>query len=208
MFSLQAMFGKGDKFFSLLEQSANAAYDSSQGLAKLLKNPDDADLSEFVRARAREKELAAQITKELVNTFVTVLEREDIEALSSLLYKIPKVLEKFAERYQIVRGKLPGVSFVERAEMVSRAVEIVVQMVHLLRKGMDLDATKLLHDRLQGIEVEADCLLLDIYREAASADVNGAQLFLKKDLFDLLEKAIDRCRDVGNTVFTIVLKNA
>jgi uncharacterized protein len=208
MFSLQAMFGKGDKFFSLLEQSANAAYDSSQGLAKLLKNPDDADLSEFVRARAREKELAAQITKELVNTFVTVLEREDIEALSSLLYKIPKVLEKFAERYQIVRGKLPGVSFVERAEMVSRAVEIVVQMVHLLRKGMDLDATKLLHDRLQGIEVEADRLLLDIYREAASADVNGAQLFLKKDLFDLLEKAIDRCRDVGNTVFTIVLKNA
>jgi uncharacterized protein len=208
MFSLQAMFGKGDKFFSLLEQSANAAYDSSQGLAKLLKNPDDADLGEFVRARAREKELAAQITKELVNTFVTVLEREDIETLSSLLYKIPKVLEKFAERFQIVRGKLPGVSFVERAEMVSRAVEIVVQMVHLLRKGMDLDATKALHDRLQGIEVEADRLLLDIYREAASADVNGAQLFLKKDLFDLLEKAIDRCRDVGNTVFTIVLKNA
>lgn len=208
MFSLQAMFGKGDKFFSLLEQSANAAYDSSQGLANLLKNPDDADLSEFVRARAREKELAAQITKELVDTFVTVLEREDIETLSSLLYKIPKVLEKFAERFQIVRGKLPGVSFVERAEMVARAVEIVVQMVHLLRKGMDLDATKALHDQLQGIEAEADRLLLDIYREAASANVDSVQLFLKKDLFDLLEKAIDRCRDVGNTLFTIVLKNA
>lgn len=208
MFSLQAMFGKGDKFFSLLEQSANAAYNSSLGLAKLLKTPDDADLSEFVRARAREKELAAQITRELVNTFVTALEREDIEALSSALYKIPKVLEKFAERYQIVRGKLPGVSFVERAEMVTRAVEIVVQMIHLLRKGMDLDATKSLHDRLLGIESEADRLLLDIYREAATGDIDATRLFLKKDLFDLLEKAIDRCRDVGNTVFTIVLKNA
>ena len=208
MFSLQAMFGKGDKFFSLLEQSANAAYDSSLGLAKLLKNPEEADLSEFVRARTREKQLAAQITKDLVDTFVTVLEREDIETLSSVLYKIPKVLEKFAERYQIVRGQLPGVSFVERAEMVTRAVEIVVQMVHLLRKGMDLDAIKALHDRLQGIESEADRLLLDIYREAAAAKTDAVTLFLKKDLFDLLEKAIDRCRDVGNTIFTIVLKNA
>jgi uncharacterized protein len=208
MFSLQAMFGKGDKFFSLLEQSANAAYDSSLGLAKLLKNPEEADLSEFVRARTREKELAAQITKDLVDTFVTVLEREDIETLSSLLYKIPKVLEKFAERYQIVRGQLQGVSFVERAEMVTRAVEIVVQMVHLLRKGMNLDATKALHDRLKGIESEADRLLLDIYREAATGKTDAVTLFLKKDLFDLLEKAIDRCRDVGNTIFTIVLKNA
>jgi hypothetical protein len=29
-----------------------------------------------------------------------------------------------------------------------------------------------------------------------------------KDLYDLLEKGTDRCRDVGNDVFRIVLKNS
>jgi uncharacterized protein Yka (UPF0111/DUF47 family) len=31
---------------------------------------------------------------------------------------------------------------------------------------------------------------------------------LVKDLFELLEKAIDRCRDVGNVIYSIVLKNS
>ena len=29
-----------------------------------------------------------------------------------------------------------------------------------------------------------------------------------KDLYDLLEKVIDRCRDAGNVIFHIVLKNS
>ena len=40
--------------------------------------------------------MAAESSQELVNTFVTALEREDLEALSNALYKIPKVVEKFA----------------------------------------------------------------------------------------------------------------
>ena len=29
-----------------------------------------------------------------------------------------------------------------------------------------------------------------------------------KDLYELLEKVIDRCRDAGNVIFHIVLKNS
>jgi uncharacterized protein len=29
-----------------------------------------------------------------------------------------------------------------------------------------------------------------------------------RDLFELLEKLIDRCRDAGNVIFQIVLKNS
>ena len=36
-----------------------------------------------------------------MKTFVTDLEREDIEALASALYKIPKTVEKIAERSMI-----------------------------------------------------------------------------------------------------------
>jgi uncharacterized protein Yka (UPF0111/DUF47 family) len=33
-------------------------------------------------------------------------------------------------------------------------------------------------------------------------------MMLAKDLFELLEKAVDRCRDVGNVIYSIVLKNS
>jgi uncharacterized protein Yka (UPF0111/DUF47 family) len=34
------------------------------------------------------------------------------------------------------------------------------------------------------------------------------QAMLVRDLYDLLEKIIDRCRDAGNVISHIVLKNA
>ena len=37
---------------------------------------------------------------------------------------------------------------------------------------------------------------------------NPVRLLLRKDLFELLEKAIDRCRDAGNVIYAIVLKNS
>ena len=71
-------------------------------------------MAAFTAARAREKALAAKISEGLVNTFVTALDREDIEALNSALYKIPKTIEKFAERYEIVSARLAGVDFGQR----------------------------------------------------------------------------------------------
>src|SRR5215469_5182921 len=107
MFSLQTIFGKGDKFYGLLEQSADAARESAKALHELVTQADHAPvMAAFAAARSREKALASQISEELVNTFVTALDREDIEALNSALYKIAKAIEKFAERYDIVRGRL------------------------------------------------------------------------------------------------------
>ena len=37
---------------------------------------------------------------------------------------------------------------------------------------------------------------------------DASRLILRKDLFELLEKAIDRCRDAGNVIYAIVLKNS
>ena len=103
MFSLQTIFGKGDKFYGLLEASAAAARESARALVELLAAPPQLrSLEKFKLARQREKNLQAQISQELVNTFVTALEREDIDALSTTLYKIPKIVEKFAERYMVV----------------------------------------------------------------------------------------------------------
>lgn len=209
MFSLQTIFGKGDKFYSLLEASADAAKDAASALVAMLDSKvPSPPMDQIALARRREKDLYEQINQELVNTFVTVLEREDIDALSSALYKITKSTTKFAERYAMVASQLVDVDFASRAVLLERACEVLTQMVRQLSKGMKLDEMKALNDRLQAIEGAADKLMLEMYRELFDGRHDAIRILLLKDLFELLEKAVDRCRDAGNVTYEIVLKNS
>jgi len=209
MFSLQTIFGKGDKFYGLLEASADAALLSSRALGTMLADKSETPaLDEFRVARRREKDLFAQINQELVNTFVTALEREDIEALAGALYKIPKTVEKFAERYALFADRLTDIDYSSQAAMLARASEVIVNMVGELRKGFKLDVMHALNERMQSIESEADRLLLELYRDLFADQADAGKLMVRKDLFELLEKAIDRCRDAGNVIYQIALKNS
>ncbi|HNV84756.1 MAG TPA: pit accessory protein [Arenimonas sp.] len=209
MFSLQTIFGKGDKFYGLLEASAAAAHESTRALVELLQAPaGQRSLDKFKLSRQLEKELSAKISQELVNTFVTALEPEDIEALNSVLYKIPKTVEKFAERFIIASERIGDVDFVSRAIMLEKSCEVIEQMVGLLRKGINMEATKGLNDKMQAIEAEADRLILEMYRDSYTRETDPMRYLILKDMFEILEKAIDRCRDVGNVIYQIVLKNS
>ncbi len=209
MFSLQTMFGKGDKFYGLLEQSATAACDSANAMQALLSHDGEGPLmTSFTTNRVREKALAAQISEELMNTFVTALDREDIEALNSALYKIPKTIEKFAERYEIVSARVAGVDFAQRAQILTQSTAVVLQMIVQLRRSLQIDPMKKLQDRLQALESEGDRMLLAPYRTLYVEGGDVMRAMLAKDLFELIEKAIDKCRDVGNILYSIVLKNS
>jgi uncharacterized protein len=208
MFSLQTIFGKGDRFFGLLEAAADAAVQSAQALKALVREGAAArTLTEFKLARQKEKEISDRISQELVNTFVTALEREDIEALGNAIYRIPKTIEKFADRYMLAVGKLQGIDFGPRADMLEQATVLVAEMVRELRK-MNLEKMKGLYDRLRNVEAEADRLILEMYRDLYSGQYEGLQILLIKDFFELLEKAIDRCREAGAVSYHIVLKNS
>src|SRR5215203_2540434 len=94
MFSLQKLLGIDDKFFELLQASAEEGLHSVEALKRILTNPSiTPSLDEFVASRRKDKAITNEIGDLLVKTFVTSLEREDIEALSNSLYKIPKTVE-------------------------------------------------------------------------------------------------------------------
>jgi len=209
MFSLQTIFGKGDKFYSLLEASAEEARASVQALVKVIKERSKApSLDEFVLSRRKEKRIAEQTSEELVKSFVTALEREDIEALSNALYKIPKTAEKFAERFILGAPQLQDVDFTRHITMLEQATETIVTMIRQLRQGHELEKMKELNDRLQYVEGEADKLMLELYRDLYSGRHDAVKVVMLKDLYELLEKVVDRCRDVGNIIYHIVLKNS
>lgn len=208
MFSLQTMFGQGNQFYDLLEQSAVAAHDSTRALHEMLKGSErEPALDAFKLARQRERDASERISQELVDSFITPIEREDIEALSSALHKINKQVEKFADRYSLALQHLADVDFAPRAAMLEQAASVVVKMVKQLRK-IKLQPMKALSDELRSIENEADRLMLELYREIYSGELEPLQMFLLKEFFEILEKAIDRCREAGVVAYEIVLKNS
>ena len=209
MFSIQNLFGKGDKFQNLLEEAAKEANECAQHVIRLLAKPGDSNsMDELVLARRKEKKIAEQISEELVKTFVTGLEREDIEALSLTLKKIPKTAEKFAERWVLAAPHIHGESFAKQGEMMLRATEVVLEMVKQLRDMKHLERAKEMNDKLQYIEGEADKLMLQLLKELYSGKYEALRAIVIRDLYELMEKVIDRCRDAGNVVMHIVLKNS
>jgi hypothetical protein len=208
MFSLQTIFGSGQQFYTLLEEAAQAAHDSTRALHAMMKTTHRQPvLDEFKLARQRERAAADKIGKALVDSFITPIEREDIEALGSALYKIPKQVEKFADRYSLAIQHLEGIDFAPRAAMLEQAATVVVGMVHDIRK-MNIDRMTAMNEKLRAIENEADRLMLELYRDIYSGRLDNLQMFLLKEFFEILEKAIDRCREAGVVAYQIVLKNS
>ena len=208
MFSLQKLLGKDDKFFDLLQASAEEGLHSVEALKRILTNPSmTPTLDEFVVSRRKDKAITQEISELLVKTFVTALEREDIEALSNALYKIPKTVEKFAERYILCAPRLREVKFDTQLVMLEEAIKIVVTMLKGLKKN-DLAAVAQQNTRLQQIEGDADKLKLDHFRALYSGQFEPLTALALKDLHEIMEKVFDRCRDAGNVVSHVVLKHS
>ncbi len=208
MFSLQTIFGSGKQFYVLLDDAAQAAYDSAKALHTMMREGESLPaLDAFKLARLRGRASSEKIGQALVDSFITPIEREDIEALGSALYKIPKQIEKFADRYSLAVKHLDQIDFAPRAAMLEQAAAVVVEMVADLRH-MNLDRMTALNEKLRALENEADRLMLELYRDIYSGRLDHLQMFLLKEFFEILEKAIDRCRGAGVVAYQIVLKNS
>jgi len=209
MFSLQKILGKEDKFFTLLEASAEEARNSVRTLRKYLASPVALKtLDEFILTRRKDKAITTQISEALCTTFVTTLEREDIEALSNALYKIPKTVEKIAERIMLGPPYVESIDLSRQMGLLENATDTVVTMIKELRRGVNLERIRTHNDQLQAIEGDADNALLDKLKELYASQGNAIRVVFLKDIFELLEKVADRCRDAGNVINHIVLKNS
>lgn len=209
MFSLQKILSKDDKFFELLEASAEEARNSVTALNRLLSAPGKIpSLQDFHKSKEADKKITEQINEALVNSFVTELDREDIEMLSAVLYKVPKTVEKFAERFIISAALARDTDFSLHIKMLETATNQVVDMVKQLHEGISVEQIKEKNAVLQKVEGDADKLILEILRDLYSGRHEPTKVLAMKDLYELLEKVIDRCRDAGNVVTQIVLKHS
>lgn len=165
-------------------------------------------LAELAAARRNEKKNAEIISEKLVKVFVTALYREDIEALSKALYRIPRTVGKSGERYQIIHHLVKPEDFAPQMSIAREAALVVVRMVDMLAKNPKLEDIKAKNDKMRELGGRADQLVLGYLKEIYSGSTDPIKAMAMRDLYDLLEKVIARCRNSGNAVSQIVLENS
>ena len=209
MFSLQRLLGRPAELFGLLEQSAALGAESVSALRNTLSNRTQApSLDAFVNARRKDKAIINRLEEMLTKVFVTPIEREDLQAVATQLYRLPKTVEKFAERYALVWERTADFDFGLATHMLESGAKIVEQMVQILARSGKLAEIKALDARLSQIESDAGSVILEALRRIYEPGGDDLNKIIAQDLFHILSDCIDVCRSIGRTLALVILKNS
>jgi predicted phosphate transport protein (TIGR00153 family) len=196
-------------FFDLFEGMSRHAIKSAEHLRQLAKSFPDMD-GAIQKIRDEEHaadDLAHQALDRLDRTFITPFDREDIHALIGGLDDIIDDVDALAKRFPLFHIKAMDPAFERQTEVLVQATVVLSDAVHRLRKSRKLSE---MSDKL--IELHHKESIGDDNHHAAlkrlfSGDVPPLEVIKWKELFDLVENAIDACEDAGNTLERIILKN-
>lgn len=196
-------------FFDLFEGMSRHAVRSAEDLRQLAQKFPDIT-SSIQRIREEEHaadELAHQALDRLDRTFITPFDREDIHDLVGELDDIIDDVDALAKRFPLFHIKQIEPMFLKQADVLVAATVTLDEAVHRLRRSRKLSE---LSDAL--IEIHHKESIGDDNHHAAMSrlfqgDVEPLEVLKWKELYDLIENAIDGCEDVGNTLERIVLKN-
>ena len=212
MSAIQRLLGRDDKFYLLLEASGQQARDGAAQLSQLLPKLGDGGAAQMLNdlgvSRLKHKVISTEITEALCKVFMTPIEREDIEALSSALYKISKTIEKIGERLTIHPEGVNIATIARQLALLEQSADVVARMVGELRKKTQGELIKGEYERLQSLESDADRVMNELLRDLYHGDSDARAVVFWKDIYELFEKAVDRCRDAGTVIFHVVLKNS
>ncbi len=197
-------------FFDLLEKAAATVVKTAETYALLVR--DYQNRAEHV-ARIRQLEhdgdaIAHQTFERLDQTFITPFDREDIGALMSCMDDVVDEIDAAAKRMTLYQIPEPTEWLIKQTEVLQKACRLAAQAVSRLR---NLRKPNGLHDEL--VEINFLENVGDDNNHAALADLfarGGDPLLVMKwkEIYDMTERAIDRCEDIANAIRSIMLKNA
>lgn len=199
---------KEAKYFDMFNHLATEMNESAKLLQKLFADFDNrsAYAEQIKELEHKCDEITHEIVKKLNQTFITPIDREDIHALASGLDDIVDAVEYTAKR--IILYHVP-----QSTEHSRKMTDVMVRLTAKLK-----DAVAALGNN--GEQVLADCVVIhtlenegDSYHHEAverlfSEETNPITIIKMKEIYEKMERMIDKCEDVANVLEAIVLKNA
>jgi predicted phosphate transport protein (TIGR00153 family) len=208
----RALMPKEDRFFALFESHALTLVDGAAALRTLLDGTED--IPAACRAIAMHEEKADVITAEALRavrkTFITPFDRSDIQAFVASLDDTIDQMQKTAKAVELFEVRSFEPAMREMGAIIQEAAGVMHEAVPLLRSvGENGARLNNLTERIIQLEGQAD----DVHNAGLkvlfkAANQNPMTFMVGSEIYDHLEKVMDRFEDAANRISSIVVEHA
>jgi uncharacterized protein Yka (UPF0111/DUF47 family) len=198
------------QFFDFLEHQARVARQSARVLNRFIDgDPDHAGIRRDVTAFEKEGDgIVDEMLVALAKTFVTPIDREDIQALSKRLDDVTDYVNTTARSIGIFAVEQPTPAMRQLFDTLLQACDQLNEMVPLLRKGAYAQIIEQCR-KMHLIEKLGDKIFRnELSRMFHDPDVDGKEILRSREILDNLETAIDACDRVAETMMHVAVKHS
>ena len=212
----QALMPKEELFFDLFVQHAKIVVAGAEALRSLLKGGEQVEYyCEQIVARENEAdEITRQVLVAVRRTFITPFDRTDIQDLISSLDDAIDQMNKTAKVITLFEVRSFASQMMQMGEISLQAATLVLEAMPLLSSiGKNAGRLNTLTEQIIRLEERADQLhddgrkaLFLANREANAG--NTMNFTIGTEIYDHLEKVVDRLEEVANEINALVIDHA
>ncbi|QLH04329.1 DUF47 domain-containing protein [Nitrosopumilus oxyclinae] len=194
------------ELLKILDDLAKKAVETSEAVVVLFDDLTNLEQAKKIHQLETEADvLTRDIFSELNKTFITPLDREDMQRIASKIDDVIDFMDGIAARIYSYKITTPPPYTVEIANELLKATKEVEYMVSKLQR------IKNPKDMIQHCRNTSDIehTVDDLYRDAIKElfeSTDAIKIIKLKDIYETMETASDRCVDVADVIEDIVLK--
>ena len=199
-----------DHFYAILEKQAAVTHQAASELGKYRAgSPDPASIRDVIEKLEDEGDVHVRdMLKALARSFVTPIDREDLQRVSKKLDDILDLINLAARTcvlFGVTRPTEPMLAQIERIESCSRIFTHAINKLRAHRYHEVIDLCQQVHQ----LEKQGD----DVFRDALGKlfhdpAIDAKTILREKEVLEDLEKAINRCEQVAETLVNVAVKHA
>jgi predicted phosphate transport protein (TIGR00153 family) len=195
-------------FFDLFVEAGENTLRAAHLLREMLDTwPDDPSglARDILKAEQEGDRITHDIVQRLNTTFITPMDREDIYALATNLDDIVDYIEEGADFLGLYQIEAPMEQAQAMAEVLVNSCEQLNGALANLRGFKDLDRYWI---EIHRLENDGDRISRDAVASLFANGIDPMVVIRWKDIFDVLERAIDATETSAHILEGIVIKNA
>ena len=195
-------------FYDCFEDAAKNCSEMAKLFSEALTSGMNEEL--IVKARIlkhRGSGLERETINKLNNTFVTPIDREDIQALATMLNKITKKIVQASMNLNIYRMTNFTEEMQQQSKTILKATDELIRSVSLLKTISKTNEITASHQSMKEIESLGDDILYRALDKLFSGEFEALEVIKLRDIYKVLESALDNCFSVSDAILNIALKN-
>ncbi len=194
-------------YFDLFVEAGTNTLSAARLLDQMMATwPDDEDLGRAIFTAEHEGDrITHEIVKRLNSTFVTPMDREDIYALATQMDDIVDYTEEAADLLGLYQIEAPMAQAQELTKVLVAACEQLAKGLEHLRDFKGLDKYWI---EIHRLENEGDRISRNAVASLFSNGIDPMVVIRWKDMFAVLEEAIDATETAAQIIEGIVIKNS